>query len=205
MMAGARGALRSAMRTSSTPAALLTHLNDVFYRDTDGKCFMTMCVAAFDLERCQLQWASAGHDPPIIYDPESRSFHDPEGGDLPLGIEPHVDYLDYPFTNACAGQILFLGSDGVWETAAASGEQFGKDRLKTILATHAHRTAEEIKTEILFALELFRGTAPIRDDITFIILKLLPQPALLRRTAEIPAAAAEIPGRAVETRDFARH
>lgn len=181
LMAGARGALRSAIHTCATPGALLSHLNDVFFRDTDGQRFMTMCLVAFDLERCEVKWASAGHDPPIIFDPADRQFHEPEGGDVPLGVLEHVTYEDYAYDDSCAGQILFLGSDGVWETYSVAGEQFGKERLKAILAAHAHRTAEEIKTEVLFALEQFRGTAGTRDDVTFIILKFLPQPALLRR------------------------
>jgi sigma-B regulation protein RsbU (phosphoserine phosphatase) len=184
LMAGARGALRSAVKTCSTPADLLTHLNDVFFRDTDGQRFMTMCLVAFDLERCEVKWASAGHDPPLIYDPAERLFHEPEGGDVPLGVMEHVAYVDYGYDRTCAGQILCLGSDGVWETYSPAREQFGKERLKALLQAHAHRTAEEIKTEVLFALDEFRGGNPVGDDVTFIILKFLPQPALLQRQAE---------------------
>jgi serine phosphatase RsbU (regulator of sigma subunit) len=172
LMASARGALRSALKKHHDPAALLTHLNDVFFHDTSGERFMTMCLAIIDLERCAVTWSSAGHDPPILYNPGERRFDEPEGGDLPLGITEQVLYLDYRFTGTCAGQVMFIGSDGVWEAASPGGERFGKERLKAVLALHGEKPAEEIKRQLLESLENFRESMPIHDDVTFIVIKL---------------------------------
>jgi serine phosphatase RsbU (regulator of sigma subunit) len=191
-MAGARGALRSSLAfRSGSPGQLLTHLNGVFYRDTEGKRFMTMCLVSFDAERGELIWASAGHDPPLIYDSVENRFHAPEGGDLPLGVVDLVEYEDYRFDGMRAGQIMFLGSDGVWETRRADGEQFGLERLRTTLEINAHRSADEIKAAVLRAVEMFRGGAPVRDDITFVVIRTVPLP-LERQTQGAPTPAHEV-------------
>ena len=201
MMASARGALRGLVRTETEPARLLTHLNDLLFRDTDGRRFMTMCLITFDLASCDLTWASAGHDPPIIYEPAGRRFHEPQGGDLPLGVQEGVRYLDYRFADTCAGQVLFVGSDGVWETQSPDGEQFGKGRVKAILKAHAGRSAEEIRTELLWALDQFRAGGATRDDVTFVIIRLLPQPALLRKVSRPSEKVMAVPGEAGEMKD----
>ncbi|HVT82199.1 MAG TPA: SpoIIE family protein phosphatase [Phycisphaerae bacterium] len=178
MMAGVRGGLRSALAARSTPAALLIHMNRIFFRDTEGCQFMTMCLASFDLTRGELLWASAGHEAPLIYDPELDQFHEPEGGDVPLGVLEHVHYIDYCFSSLRPGQLLFIGSDGVWETSSPDRRhQFGKERLKDLLAEYSDRPVDEIKARLVDALAAFRGTGPVRDDITFILLKILPVPA----------------------------
>ena len=69
--------------------------------------------------------------------------------------------------------MIVIGSDGVWETFSPTGDQFGKDRLKQIMAACAARSAEEIKNALIAALKDFRGNAPVRDDVTFVILKIV--------------------------------
>jgi sigma-B regulation protein RsbU (phosphoserine phosphatase) len=42
------------------------------------------------------------------------------------------------------GQVLFIGTDGVWELPDAKGDQFGKDRLRDVIREAATQTADEI-------------------------------------------------------------
>src|SRR4029079_7648860 len=97
LMASARGILRSSISKFTAPGAILTHLNERLYEDTGGDRFMTMCLAAFDIHCAGCVWASAGHDAPIIYAPVDQKFIEPEGGDVPLGIVPDVEYGNYQF------------------------------------------------------------------------------------------------------------
>lgn len=171
LMAGARGILRASTGRQMTPAALLSHMNKLLHHDTHGKSFMTMFLARFDLRGEICTWASAGHDPLLIYDPVTKVFYEPEGGDIPLGIMDEADYADYRFEPIASGQIIFMGSDGVWEMANEEGDRYGKERLKDVLSTCANCTAEEIKEGLLRSLVQFRGNAQVKDDVTFVILK----------------------------------
>jgi sigma-B regulation protein RsbU (phosphoserine phosphatase) len=69
IMAGARAILRSRVRGEGSLAGLVKHLNDLLVHDLDGKRFMTMHLSIIDLEKGVFRWASAGHDPALIYNP----------------------------------------------------------------------------------------------------------------------------------------
>ena len=57
------------------------------------------------------------------------------------------------------GQVLLVGTDGVWEMPNAKGEQFGKDRLREVIRECAVFTADEIAQALRERLTAFRGAA----------------------------------------------
>jgi serine phosphatase RsbU (regulator of sigma subunit) len=50
-------------------------------------------------------------------------------------------------------------------------EQFGEENIKRIIKNNYLKSAEEIKSSLLKAINFFRGNAYQNDDITFVILK----------------------------------
>ena len=69
------------------------------------------------------------------------------------------------------GQILLVGTDGLWESQDADGEVYGKERLKRVIRDHADKRADEIATQITADLRRFRGAARQDDDITCVLVK----------------------------------
>ena len=129
---------------------------------------MTLLLMVVDVEAGQLRWASAGHDAPFIYDPDS-----PEGEpDLPLGVLAGASYEEMAWGPLRAGQILLSATDGVWEAKNAADEEFGRDRVRALIREHAARPAREIKRAILDAVEAFAVEQD--DDITLVVVKVLP-------------------------------
>jgi sigma-B regulation protein RsbU (phosphoserine phosphatase) len=90
---------------------------------------------------------------------------------MPLGIMEDAEYEEQIYGPLAPGQILFVGTDGVWEMPNDAGQQFGKQRLRETIIQAATGTAEEISTAIRGALTEFRGTHRAVDDVTFVILK----------------------------------
>src|SRR5262249_13799120 len=153
-------------------AALLGRLNALIHSDLGGVRFMTMYLAMIDGTGKSMRWSTAGHDPAIIYDPANDTFTESEeGGGLPLGImEGAGGYEEARTDSLAAGQIIFIGTDGIWEMQDVGGQEFGKDRLKDIIRANASQSAKEIETKLLAELDKFRGEAPRRDDVTFVII-----------------------------------
>jgi sigma-B regulation protein RsbU (phosphoserine phosphatase) len=174
LMATARGILRSRCEESGSLADLLTHMNTHLARDVGDMTgrFMTMLLMTLDAERRQLRWASAGHDPPLLYDPAADRFIELEGGGLPLGVLAEEQYTEYVHAAVQPHQICFVGTDGVWEAADATGALFGKARVTEVLRAHAHESADAISHALRAALETFRGGVKQADDVTFVILKV---------------------------------
>jgi hypothetical protein len=64
------------------------------------------------------------------------------------------------------GQVIFVGTDGVWEMPDVKGEAFGKDRQLAIIREFADRPAADISAAIHERLTQFRGDARQVDDVT---------------------------------------
>src|SRR5262249_23150043 len=120
-----------------------------------------------------MRWVSAGHDPVIVFDPATNGFTEVGEGSLPLGIMDDTQYSEQTSAALRPGQVLFIGTDGVWEMPDAKGEQYGKDRLREVIRECAARSADEIAHAVREHLSAFRGDVKSVDDVTFVVVKVL--------------------------------
>ncbi|TWT32325.1 Phosphoserine phosphatase RsbU [Posidoniimonas corsicana] len=173
LMATARGILRSRSAVPGSLADFLTHLNDMLVEDTQGERFMTMLLVTVSSKTHELRWASAGHGPPMIYDPTKDTFFDLEGGGLPLGLMDGEDYEEYQLPPVGPGSVIFVATDGLEETMNARHEQFGIERLQSLVRENAAKPAEQISQTIRQAIATYRGAVSQADDLTFVVAKVL--------------------------------
>jgi serine phosphatase RsbU (regulator of sigma subunit) len=180
VMAGVRSVLRDRATAAGDRATvagdlaeLMGRLNRLIATDHGSERFMTMHLSVIDAKTRSMRWVSAGHDPVIVYDAASASFSEVGKGNLPLGVMEDTDYHEQTFAPLKAGQVLFIGTDGVWELPNGQGEQFGKDRLREVIRESAARTADEMAAVVRERLTAFRGDTKSVDDVTFVIVKIL--------------------------------
>jgi sigma-B regulation protein RsbU (phosphoserine phosphatase) len=132
-----------------------------------------MHLSVIDSRTGTMRWVSAGHDPVIVFDPADDSFTEVGAGDLPLGVMDDMEYSERTSPALRPGQILFIGTDGVWEMPNAKGEQYGKDRLREVIRECAARSADEIVRSVRERLTAFHGDIKSVDDVTFVVVKVL--------------------------------
>ncbi len=172
LMATARGILRSHVRVQGSLGHLLTHVNELLVADTDGRRFMTMFLGVMDVSTMALRWASAGHDPPLLYDPQGGAMIELEtGGGLPLGVLDTETYDEHIYADLRPGQIMVIGTDGLWESKNDANEQFGKQRVGHAIAELAHLDAAGIEAGLYQRLQAFCGGRANDDDITYVVIK----------------------------------
>ena len=172
VMAGVRAVLRDRAVAAGDLAELMSRLNKLIAADHGGDRFMTMHLSIIDSKTGTMRWVSAGHDPVIVYDPADGAFADVGEGDLPLGIMDDTQYVER-ISPLRPGQVLFVGTDGVWEMPDAKGEEYGKDRLREVIRECAARSADEIAHAVRERLTTFRGDVKSVDDVTFVVVKVL--------------------------------
>jgi sigma-B regulation protein RsbU (phosphoserine phosphatase) len=173
VMAGARAVLRDRAGSSGGLADLIGHLNRLLAADLEGTRFMTMHLSEVNPKMGTIRWVSAGHDPAILFDPATGEFQELEGADLPLGVMEDTVYEEHSFSPIKPGQIITVGTDGVWEMPNTAGEQFGKQRLRDAIKCAAGGTANDIAKTIVGRLTEFRGDCRPVDDVTFVIIKVM--------------------------------
>jgi sigma-B regulation protein RsbU (phosphoserine phosphatase) len=173
LMATARGFLRLRVTMPGTLGDIITDVNREFVKDVeDSTQFMTLLLARIDRGKNRMDWVRAGHDPAIVYDPDTDSFSSlDDGKGMALGISKDTVYTASS-VDIKPGQIIFLGTDGIWEARNAEGELFGKERLQQVMHTNSRESARTIVLSVLDAVEEFRGTGTQEDDITAVVIKV---------------------------------
>jgi len=173
LMATARGILHSGTRSKTGLADLMTHMNELLVRDTEGERFMTMLLMTVDRDGGRMSWASAGHGPPILFDPVADRFVQLPKGQLPLGLVPGVGYEERAYRELAAGQIILAATDALWETRNLDREEFGMERLQATLRLIADRPAQEISDGLRKAVEDWCSPRRPDDDLTLVVVKIL--------------------------------
>jgi len=173
LMASARGALRSqAARETRNPSALLDTLNRHLVRDARDGRFLTLFYGLLDGATRTLVWASAGHDPALWLRHASGRFEELPNTGIPLGVRDDARFGQAGPVLLANGDVVVIGTDGIWETLGPPAEPFGKERLRDVIAQNAHRTAAEIHDAVIDAVNAFRRSTPPRDDMAVVVLKV---------------------------------
>ena len=174
LMASVRAFLRSRIAQAGSIGEIISDVNRLLAHDTRETCqFMTLFYAEIDAGAKHIHWIRAGHDPAMLYDPDSDGFAELKGSGMALGIDARYDYRPQKISGLRQGQVLLIGTDGLWETKNQSGEMFGKDRLESLIRQGAHLTSREMSSMILDALRLFHQSVKPEDDITLAVVKVV--------------------------------
>ena len=154
---------------------MVTDVNRLLCLDTDRTGnFMTLFFMLFDSDQKEIRWVRAGHDPAILYDTAGDEFVDLNGKGIALGINEQWSFQEYRRKGWDYGQVVLIGTDGIWETENEQGQWFGKDRLREVLRRNSHACAAKILQTITDELRDFRGRATQSDDVTLVVIKAKP-------------------------------
>jgi serine phosphatase RsbU (regulator of sigma subunit) len=150
-----RHGTRFAARFEQQPAALLSHLDEALRHHTREATCTALCVR---IEPDRLVLSSAGHPPALIA--RGRELREvPEPGPL-LGAFEDASWSQQEVEIA-PGEVVLLYTDGVSDTLGGRG-RFGRDRLRSLMAEHAH----EGPHLLLEALDrVLRADEQRRDDL----------------------------------------
>jgi sigma-B regulation protein RsbU (phosphoserine phosphatase) len=173
LMTTVRALLRMRSSQPGSMAEVVNSVNRHLTADTyEEGLFTTLLYLNIDQAKQKLRWVRAGHDPGILYNPATDDFEEIQGRGIALGVDKDWHYTESERGELTTNQIIFLGTDGIWEAINANGEMFGKQRLYEIIRRNAHSTAADIQTGVLEALGNFRGKCNQEDDVTMVVIKV---------------------------------
>jgi serine phosphatase RsbU (regulator of sigma subunit) len=173
LMTTARAFLRECASRSGSVSTIVGHVNRHLTHDVQASSrFMTLFYAEIDCNARCIRWVRAGHEPALVYDPRSGEFGELGGqGGLPLGVFGDARYEEY-HRELAAGQVLVIGTDGIWEARNREGRMFGKLLLQQVIRDNVVRPAAEIVEKVLEALKQFLFPLDIQDDATLVVVKV---------------------------------
>ena len=174
LMTTARAFLRERVQTTpSECTAIISDVNKRLVPDVDElNLFMTMFYGEIDIREKIIRWVKAGHEPAILYSPESDSYELLAGEGLPLGVMEEAVYRESE-KEIHSGQIILILTDGIKESENPSGEMYGGERLLEVLRNTADKSAREIIEKVFESLNKFRQPLKADDDETLVVIKVL--------------------------------
>ena len=173
LMASARAFLRESATRRGSVSGIVDSVNRQLTRDvqTSGR-FMTLFYAEIDPAARTARWVRAGHEAAFLYDPAAGQVDEMGGpGGLPLGVFEEAGYEESS-RQLSPGQIIAIGTDGIWEARNGQGGMFGKQRLLRLLADNARRPAADILSAVLENVQEFVAPLDLQDDATLVVVKL---------------------------------
>ena len=168
LMAQLQAAFRAQVQSECSPGRVLSGVNELFGRTLDPDRFVTLFYAVIDPKARRLTYASAGHNPPLLYRFGGRADWLEEGY-MPLGPVSRKTYEPYSVTFN-PGDVLVVYTDGITEAASESGAHWDRDHLAECVASEAHESAAAVGEHILQCVDQHTHAHKQSDDITLAVV-----------------------------------
>lgn len=173
LMTTVRAFLISAIEQYTTPSRLVNHINRLISKDCASSCsFTTMFFLEIDPKTRTLQWVRAGHEPALHYQKSLRCTTKLDGNGVVLGIDESFVFETQIAENIQKGDIILIGTDGIYESRNKDNIAFGQDNVKKIIAENCEQSSAMIQVALMSELEKFRDNEAQEDDITLVVIKV---------------------------------
>ena len=170
-MAAMKGVFKAESRRVLSPADLLRRSNEALEADfSRAHVFATAFFVRVTPGGRRLEYALAGHNPPIVVRKNGDTELLKRGG-LALGLMPQVEYQETSIRME-PGDMLVVYTDGLIEARNNEKQFFSLDRLKQLAVSSRELPAGLIRTVILDELSAHTGGKAPADDVTLLVLKI---------------------------------
>ncbi len=171
-----RTALRTEARGVKDAAEVLAKVNDFVVNDMKKGMFVTLFYVIIDSRRRKLSYASAGHNPMILYRTVTNKTYylNPRG--FPIGISlPDKDLfrksIESDTISLKEDDVLAIYTDGVTEAMNGRRQLFGEERFLQTIRDYGDLTANDFVEKLQNDLRSFTEGNPQNDDITLVAIK----------------------------------
>ena len=169
-----RGLLDQYRAVAHDPGELLHQINQALLsnlKSLSSTVFATACYGVLDPATGQLRLANAGHPTPLVIRAATRKVErlmGSQAGHSPaLGLMRDASYTTMTYTLDVQDRLL-LFTDGIYEVEAATGQEFGLDRLLAAVRQNAELDGEQLLDGLLLAARRHSATGEFTDDVCLV-------------------------------------
>ncbi len=156
------------------PSDLMINLNNVLCNGVikSNDMFVTLFIARINLDKKQVIYCNAGHNPPLFYSSEEGEITELRSGGTFVGQFADIPYKEGEF-KVEGGDRLLAYTDGVTETEDYHGGQFGTERLMQAFLNFIDLPAHEFCAKVKEWVDRFAegtGDEPFDDFTLFEVI-----------------------------------
>ena len=167
LMSNLQAVVKALATEKTSPKELVEKVNRVMCRNTTEAKFITLFYGLLDNERKTLQYANAGHNPPVLTRKDGVQVRLEQGG-LIVGTFDESVY-DQGEIDLRPGDRLVMFTDGLSEAGNGNDEEFGEERLAEASRCNRQLSAEALHRCLLDRVTDFCGSE-FEDDATVLVV-----------------------------------
>lgn len=173
-MSQMKGIFQSLVQLDLSAEEFLTYANTALSKCLERTSFITLTYFIIDTESKTLEFSRAGHCPTLFYNKKKQLAEYYVDKGLGLGIIRNSTYKNFIEVNKMTfakDDILVLYTDGISEASNVAHDEFGYDRMKSLLQQNAHYDPKMIQKVFISKLYEFCGGKDLDDDYTMLVIK----------------------------------
>ena len=173
-MSQMKGIFHSLAQHCIEPSEFMIRANQALVHCLERGSFISATFFVINTQTKKVTYARAGHCPLLYYraDQDTTEYFKDKG--IALGMVRNKSYSNFIQSNEFgyqSGDIMVLYTDGITEAKDTRNEEFGYDRLATVVQEVKDSSAKQIQEHMINRLYEFSGTDNINDDYTTMIVK----------------------------------
>lgn len=175
-MMSAKSLIKGYVESGQSANEAFTHANNKLCEGNEAGMFVTAWLGILDLRTGVLEYANAGHNPPLLMRAGGEFVYLRSRPGLVLAGMEGICYRKNALQLA-RGDRMYLYTDGVTEATDTREELFGEDRLCQSLNACRDSGPQVLCRTVKADVDAFVGEAPQFDDITMLCLDYIGPPA----------------------------
>ena len=176
-MSQMKGIFHSLIQLNLKPAEFMIRANAALSKCLERNHFITASIFLINIREQKICHSRAGHVPTLFYQSKENKSEFMLFDGLGLGIlrnrkyENHVQEKTFHYSFE---DILVLITDGIVEAKNQKGQQFGFERIRSLVEVHKDKNPKEIQNLLIDSLHAFvGGNGMIDDDYSLMVVKFL--------------------------------
>lgn len=167
-MMRAKTAFRVFADKKDNPADVLEAVNNYLCENNEAEMFVTAWLGMVDISTGRLEYASAGHNPPVLINSETGDVKFIENTpSLVLGAMENKFYTNHSFVIK-PGEKLMLYTDGIIEAHDVENHLYGEDKFLEALTKHKDKTIRDLCENVAFEVDEYSSGQEQFDDYSLL-------------------------------------
>ena len=150
---------------------VVNRLNSGLYSLSDSSRYVTLLLAHIDVRQRSLRYVNCGHNPALLFHAKTDDVVPMNSSCFPIGMFDR-DACATNSVNLDTGDVLVFYTDGVIEAENLLEEEFGMERLSTLIRCGHTMSATDLMNHILKSVTDFSRDVGFDDDVTILVVKL---------------------------------
>ena len=170
LMSATAAAVQLEAREKRDMLEMVNRLNSGLHSLSDSRRYVTLLLADIDARSRSLRYVNCGHNPALLFQAKTHDVVPLNSSCFPIGMfESEACAINS--AKLTSGDILVLYTDGVTEAANLLGEEFGVERLSTLIRGGHTLSADGLMNHIVESVTDFSRDVGFDDDATILVVK----------------------------------